>query len=598
LSIVSLAKATVVGHEQDKQQVLAELQELGCLHLIPLTPEGEPAAEEGPSREAREALQFLASCPQRRRQVSDPSHFDPVEVERQALDLQRRLHELCNERDFLAQRIEALAPWGEFEFPPLEDLAGRRLWFYAVPHHQMKDVVASGLRWEVMSRDPRFCYVSVVAEDEPEPDAMPVSRTLAGARSPRELAQRLEEVEVEIEDVEAERISLTRWCTLFGRALDGLDDRAARARASAQTARARPVYALQAWVARERTQQLRAYAARRGLVLELSDPDPGEQPPTLFRNPPALSGGEDLVRFYMTPGYWVWDPSSVVFFSFAIFFAMILADAGYALLLGGGVLAYWKRLGRSDTGRRWRVLLGTLAGATLVYGVIVGSYFGVSPPRGSLPARLHVLDITDFSVMMALSVGIGALHVAYACVRDALRHPRWSERLAPFGWAAAVLGGFALWGGSQAGLDALTRAGTGALCGGLALVVLFAGSGERPLKRIGLGIAALTSVTGAFGDVLSYMRLFALGLASASLALTFNDMAAQIRDAVPGLGLLLALLVLLAGHAMNFVLSLSSGFIHGLRLNVIEFFKWGVKDEGTPYHPFERKESTSWTTSS
>jgi V/A-type H+-transporting ATPase subunit I len=170
--------------------------------------------------------------------------------------------------------------------------------------------------------------------------------------------------------------------------------------------------------------------------------------------------------------------------------------------------------------------------------------------------------------------------------------------LAPFGWAAAVLGGFALWGGSQAGLDALTRAGTGALCGGLALVVLFAGSGERPLKRIGLGIAALTSVTGAFGDVLSYMRLFALGLASASLALTFNDMAAQIRDAVPGLGLLLALLVLLAGHAMNFVLSLSSGFIHGLRLNVIEFFKWGVKDEGTPYHPFERKESTSWTTSS
>ena len=125
------------------------------------------------------------------------------------------------------------------------------------------------------------------------------------------------------------------------------------------------------------------------------------------------------------------------------------------------------------------------------------------------------LDRREFvRVMMALSVGIGALHVAYACVRDGLRHPRWPERLAPFGWAAAVLGGFALWGGSQAGLDALTRAGTAALCGGLALVVLFAGSGERPLKRVGLGIAALTSVTGAFGDVLSYMRLFALGLAS------------------------------------------------------------------------------------
>ena len=70
-------------------------------------------------------------------------------------------------------------------------------------------------------------------------------------------------------------------------------------------------------------------------------------------------------------------------------------------------------------------------------------------------------------------------------------------------------------------------------------------------------------------------------------------MAAEVRHAVPGVGLLFALLVLLLGHAMNFVLSLSSGFIHGLRLNVIEFFKWGVKDEGNAYRPFERKEATS-----
>jgi V/A-type H+-transporting ATPase subunit I len=101
---------------------------------------------------------------------------------------------------------------------------------------------------------------------------------------------------------------------------------------------------------------------------------------------------------------------------------------------------------------------------------------------------------------------------------------------------------------------------------------------------------ALTAVSGAFGDVLSYLRLFALGLASASLAMAFNDMAADVRDAIPGIGVLFALLILLLGHALNFLLSVSSGFIHGLRLNVIEFFKWGVKDEGNPWRPFERKE--------
>jgi V/A-type H+-transporting ATPase subunit I len=72
----------------------------------------------------------------------------------------------------------------------------------------------------------------------------------------------------------------------------------------------------------------------------------------------------------------------------------------------------------------------------------------------------------------------------------------------------------------------------------------------------------------------------------------FNDMATGVRDSMPGLGFLFALLILLLGHSLNFLLSVSSGFIHGLRLNVIEFFKWGVKDEGNPYRPFDKKESS------
>jgi hypothetical protein len=120
MSIVSLYKATLAGHLDDKEDVLTGLQELGCLHLIPLTPEGEPAADTGPSKEAREALRFLASTPQRRRQVTDARRFDADAVERQALDLQRRLYELRNERDFLSTRIQNLEPWGDFAFPGID----------------------------------------------------------------------------------------------------------------------------------------------------------------------------------------------------------------------------------------------------------------------------------------------------------------------------------------------------------------------------------------------------------------------------------------------------------------------------------------------
>ena len=521
--------------------------------------------------------------------MKDPGRFDAAEVESQALALQRRMFTLRNRRDFLSLRIDNLAPWGDFEFPTREQLGGQRLWFFQVPHHQIKDVEKTGLRWEVVDRDARFFYVIVVSANEPE--GMPVPRLHTGGVSRHRLIAELEEVELELEDVEAERVSLTRWCTLFARALDGLEDKVARDHAAARTAEAEPVYALQAWIPHQRMGELRDFAAAHALALQVAQPEPTEDPPTLFHNAASLRAGEDLVAFYMTPSYWLWDPSSAVFLSFAVFFAMIVADAGYAALLAAIVVVYRKRLGASAVGCRWRVMLSALAGATAVYGILAGSYFGVSPSPDSLPGRLHVLDLADFSVMMALSVIIGASHVAYGSVMDAMRHPRWPQRLPSLGWACAVLGGLVFWGGMQLEHAALDYLGGGMLALGLALVVGYSGYGEKPLVRALRGVTALAGVSGAFGDVLSYLRLFALGLASASLAMAFNDMAQDVRQAVPGLGFLFGLLILLLGHALNFLLSVSSGFIHGLRLNVIEFFKWGVKDEGNPYRPFERKES-------
>ena len=110
------------------------------------------------------------------------------------------------------------------------------------------------------------------------------------------------------------------------------------------------------------------------------------------------------------------------------------------------------------------------------------------------------------------------------------------------------------------------------------------------------GLKASTGITTAVGDVLSYLRLFALGLSSASLAITFNGLANETIDAVPGVGLLLGLGILLLGHVLNIVLAVISGVVHGLRLNLIEFYKWGISDEGSPFNAFrKRKETITWT---
>jgi V/A-type H+-transporting ATPase subunit I len=592
MSIVPLQKVTFLGLAADKEKLLDALQHMGCLELIPLTPEGERVVQEGPSQKAREALKFLLSCPQRRRQVRDRSRFGAAEIEGQVLDVQHRLEALEEERDFLTRRIADLRPWGDFVFPSVKEMGDQRLWFYVVPHQEMGKMESVPVPWEVIRKDQLFCYIAVVSKKEPS--EMPVPRTHLGGKPRRELERRLEDVELAIEDAQAERAHLTRWCFLFARSLSQLEDRAARTQAAAETYDQDPVFALQGWAPREKVGDLKVYAEKQGLMFEAADPGPSDEPPTMFRNPSSLAAGESLVTFYMTPGYRTWDPSSVVFISFALFFAMILSDAGYAGLLGLGLLMFWKKMGRSEGSLRFRPLALTLVLVSIVYGILVGSYFGISPSPGSFLANFWVIDMSNTRLMMGISVVIGVIHVVLGNVMDAWRYGRRAQALPSLGWACIVGGALVLGAAMVIKLGWLRQLAIAVMVAGVLLIVLFTGVGAKPLARLVQGLLGLTKITSAFGDVLSYLRLFALGLATSSLAVSFNDMALGIRKGMPGIGIVLALVVLVIGHVMNLVLGISSCVIHGLRLNVIEFFNWGLKEEGRVYQPFKRKGHEEW----
>ena len=585
MAIVPLSKLTLVGHQAEKERVLDDLQEFGCLEIVSLAHDVAPLAD--PSKRSREALSYLERCPEKQRRVTNPAHFDAVRVKGEILELRDRTHELELERDALMHRIEALLPWGDFEFPPEEDLGGQRIWFYVVPQNRLRDLEASDLTWEEVRRDGRNAYVVVISELEPE--GVPAPRVRTGSVSRHRLERRLEDVELELEDASLERIRLTRWSRLLSLSLAALEDRAARRLAADQCYDSGPVFALRAWAPTETLEALGSYAAKNGMAMEASDPGPDDEPPTLLRNAERTEGGEDLVNFYKTPGYSSWDPSSVVLYSFAIFFAMIISDGGYGLVLALVAAHFWKRLSSSAAGRRWRWVMATLVVTTVVYGVLVGSFFGVAPGPDTFLSRLAVLDITDASSMMALSITIGAIHVMVGNLMNARRYG-WSPLALPsLGWAVFVLAGYTLFVAGQAGADWLKTPAVAVAIAGLVLVFAFSGYGARPLTRLGRGLVGLTRITAAFGDVLSYLRLFALGLASASLAIAFNGMAADAREAIPGVGLLVALLILVVGHSLNLLLAVASGFIHGLRLNVIEFLNWGLPEEGPLFRPFKKK---------
>jgi len=369
------------------------------------------------------------------------------------------------------------------------------------------------------------------------------------------------------------------------------DDRAVLEHAGKQTLEDSGVFAVQGWAPRAALAQIEQFANEHGLALSVEEPGPEDNPPTLLANPEPLAGGEGAVTLYMTPGYRTWDPSIVVFFSFAVFFAMILSDAGYAAMLGVLLVPLWRPLGPTRSGTRLRNLILAMVLASLGYGAMVGSYFGLSPVEGSFLAPLQVLDANDHTQMMRLTVIIGALHLMLANVVTAWRYRRSPRFLAPLGWVAMILGGLI----AGIKMNARDPLGIALVVGGAGAVLLF--SSERPLSihRIGdlimrllEGLKELTNISKAFGDVLSYLRLFALGLASARLAVTFNELAGA-TSKLRGIGLLLAILILGVGHALNFVLAVMGGVVHGLRLNCIEFFGWSLPEEGYPFQAFCKK---------
>lgn len=595
MSIAPMMKVTLAGLRHDKEAVLSKLQESGCLHLIPLN-EQPRQKETTPTREAEAALKawrFLTVVKDRRRPVRNDEGFDVTEFVETVLALKQRLRLCEDRRDFLLQRMETARPWGDVFFPPKAEIAGKLLWFYRLPLKHRACLEALEYPWTVVNTDNQYAYVILLSETEPPKTVLPVERSHLGNKSLSDLEIMLEETEVELEALHAERVAKTRYLSLLQHNLSEAATQAEFRYAAAQTRDEDRFFMLQAWAPEDCLPELERLSDAHGLALTQERPAWHETPPTQLQQPERARAGTDLATGYQVPSYWSWDPTRLLIFSFTVFFAMILADAGYGLLLLATLILFWRKFSPTPRGRAWRGLGFLLAGATVVYGIIVGSYFGLPPTDGSLLASLKFLDVTDFDTMMRLSVLIGAGHLMLAICMSAWVRRRRPTALGKLGWVGIILGGLALW--------LFGREGASAALGGLCVVVgsglILFFSSDRPTEkpqdwawRLLDGLKGLTGVMGAFGDVLSYLRLFALGLASSSLAITFNDLARSVADAAPGLGLLAALLILIIGHLLNLALGLMSGVVHGLRLNYIEFYKWGLPEEGVLYRPFSRKE--------
>jgi len=595
VSIAKLKHLNLVADAEYSTDVLSGLQSLGVVHLVPLV-EAPASNIEITSNEAQDAMRYLLDSPMKRRLQRPTSDAQLSQVLDDVIRNRQARSDILDEIELIHQHRKALAPWGQFEFPDLEALGNYRLWFYTMPPSKSSQLKDLELPWQVINSDHKHLYFVVVAQDEPSFDQVPYPRSHTGADSLETLAQRNEDALIRLEEISAEREALTRWILPLRDAINAAHDAHDRSAAQAQCLIDDSCIALSAWIPEQSLTEFKAWAKANTVAYELSDPDPEEPVPTLLQNNDWFGGGEEAVGFFQMPGYRTWDPSPVVFCSFALFFAMILADAGYALLLGAVV--YFLSLSADKTNRLTRRILNmswVLVGSSVVFGALVGSYFGVEPETGIL-AQLHVLDMQNYLAMMKFSIGIGVLHIAFANMVVAWRKRGQIQAFGRGGWSLLVLSCFAMWLEYLSADDfALSQSlSVYPASVGFALIILCSGSAgfgspKAVAQQLAEGFKSLYDISKAFGDILSYMRLFALGLSSASLAVTFNSLAVNARDSLDNGGVIVFIIILLLGHGLNLLLGLMSGVIHGLRLNLLEFYNWGIEGEGFAFKPFKKR---------
>jgi len=328
-----------------------------------------------------------------------------------------------------------------------------------------------------------------------------------------------------------------------------------------------------------------------GWGYQISEPGNPEEVPVYIKNPRWISIINPVMKFIdIVPGYREVDVSIYFLIAFALFFAMLVGDAGYGLIFL--LVAF---LFRKKMTAQMRVLIYVLSGATIVWGVLSGTYFGAEK-IAALPflQALVLPEIASFgadniSFMMHLSFLIGAIHLTVAHGIRTAMFINSVRALSEVGWIALVWGLFLVTEQLVLG-RAMPDWGIWLFVVGAALVALFSAESKSIFKSMLVSLANLPlSLISGFSDIVSYVRLFAVGMATAAVAASFNNMILPEGTAGMGfLNLILAAIALILGHGLNIALALMAVMVHGIRLNMLEFAgHLGVQFSGEAYAPFK-----------
>ena len=351
---------------------------------------------------------------------------------------------------------------------------------------------------------------------------------------------------------------------------------------------------LEGWIVDNQAEKMEKALDNDGFYCQQQEIADGEEVPVELRNDKFVSLYEPITKMYSLPNYWEFDSTPLVAPFFMLFFGLCMGDAGYGLLIFIAATLLKRKFDASY--KPYLTLFQYLGAAAMVLGGMSGSFFGIS--LGEVPLFESVKDyFLSSDNLMTISIVIGIVHIIIAkivaaCKTKVLRGTKHS--IAPFAWIIVIIALVCVFGLPMLNVhlpDKLVYVLYGIAGLGLLVTFLYNSPGKNIFLNLGSGLwDTYNMVTGLLGDVLSYIRLFAIGLTGAVLGSVFNSLAISMTETMSAIPkFIVMLLILLIGHGISFALCMISSLVHPIRLIFVEYFKNAdFEGGGKAYTPFKK----------
>ncbi len=585
--IIPMKKCTLFFSSRYHDEALLHLRRLGVLHIQDVKPISVDDIQHllADIDDTDRVLRMFDTWPM----IEQKSDEEPLNVVGKTLSLLSRKESLNSELGEYQVMADWFKKWGDISYGSIQTLknAGLFVRLYITDKNGLahipedKQVFVGGIVNNVV-------YLALVSESQDE--KLDLREELIPKIEPGEVRTKLVELENNFKSVSDQLMAMAAYRDMlkayrikqekgleFSRVKSGMGDLG-------------DVLYLQGYCPEEVTASLRKVADEHKWGYVIDDPDDPSQVPTLLRNSRFANWISPLFKFMNTlPGYEEQDVSFVFLAFFSVFFAIIIGDGGYGLIFLA--LTTFMKIKFKKKNSEFVNLMFLLSGATLIWGLITGTWFGSKVIAG-LPflkpfiiGKLDSYGAESESFVKWLSLIIGVVHLSVAHLMVAAKKRNMTS-FAEFGWVAVLWGIFFL--ANFLVLDNnMPRFALPMLWAGIGIILVFGNFQKNIMKGILITLANLPlSIISVFSDITSYIRLFAVGFAGFIVATSFNSMAIGngIDSVASGIG---AALIMFAAHALNMTLCCMSVLVHGVRLNMLEFSGHvGVQWAGKPYEPF------------